>query len=106
MNNYPVFDLDSNDQDSQVTDHPHPPRAGWTVPELARRYRVSEDKVRAWIRSGELAAINTGSARCGKPRWVVMPEALEHFERGRTAAQPKPAPRRRKKSCEIDFFPD
>jgi hypothetical protein len=79
---------------------------GLTVTDVARRYRVSEDKVRAWIRSGELFAINTADALCGKPRWVVPPEALARFERGRQAAQPKPARRRRRLQGVIDFFPD
>jgi hypothetical protein len=73
---------------------------------VARRYRVSPDKVRAWIRRGELAAVNTASALCGKPRFVIAPEALERFERGRQAGPP-PEPRRRMRRQEvIDYFPD
>jgi hypothetical protein len=84
------------------------PEAGLTVRDVAARYRVSPDEVRAWIRRGELAAINTADAKCGKPRFVITPEALERFERGRSAAQPKPAcaPRRRQPRGFIDFFPD
>jgi len=79
---------------------------GLTVADVAKRYRVSPDKVRAWIRRGELAAINTSSAMCGKPRFVILPEALSAFERGRgAAASPKP-PRRRRRSELVDFFPD
>jgi transposase len=81
---------------------------GLTVSELARRYRVGEDRVRGWIRRGEMSAINTADAQCGKPRYVVLPEALELFERGRQAATPdKPAPRRKRRPAGlIDFFPD
>ena len=53
---------------------------GLTVREIARRYRVGEDKVRLWIRRGELRAINTSEALCGRPRWVIPPEALVGFE--------------------------
>jgi hypothetical protein len=86
----------------------NPARArGLTIAEIAERYRVSPDKVRNWIRSGELAALNTSSAACGKPRFVVTPESLANFESGRQAATaPKPAPRRRRKTGGIDFYPD
>jgi hypothetical protein len=67
---------------------------------------VSEEKVRAWIRSGELFAINTADVQCRKPRWVVPPEALNRFELGRKAAQPKPGRRRKRLQGVIDFFPD
>ena len=80
--------------------------AGLTVRDVARRYRVSPDKVRAWIRRGELAAINTASILCGKPRFVIAPEALEHFERGRQAALPPKSPRRRKRRVVTDYYPD
>src|SRR5262249_18149214 len=80
---------------------------GLTVRDVARRYRVGEDKVRSWIRKGELSAINTATNLCGKPRFVVPVEALAEFERRRSAAPPpKPAPRRRMQMTEIDFFPD
>ncbi len=80
--------------------------AGSTTPELARRFRVSEDKVRGWIARGELAAINTATALCGKPRWVVTAESLAAFEQRRAGAQPKPTPRRKKRTAEVDFYPD
>lgn len=80
---------------------------GLTVREVARRYRVSEDKVRAWIRSGELRAINTAAVACGKSRWVIPPEALPEFERRRAAGPTHPAPRRRQRQQgAIDFYPN
>lgn len=81
---------------------------GLTVPEIACRYRVSEDRVRGWIRRGELRAINRRDVRCGRPSWVVPPEALANFERGRQAATPDaPKPTRRRKQTNIvDFYPD
>jgi excisionase family DNA binding protein len=80
--------------------------AGLTVREVARRYRVSPDKVRAWIDRGELAATNTAATLCGRPRWVVPPEALAAFERGRQGGPPPKPPRRRRKPAMIDFYPD
>jgi len=63
---------------------------GITTEEVARRYRVSPDKVRAWVRRGELAAINTSRNRCGKPRYVFTPDALAAFERGHAAQTETP----------------
>lgn len=84
-----------------------PPRPGQTVADVARRYRVSPEKVRGWIKRGELAAINTAKARCGKPRYVILPEALAEFERGRAAATPNaPKPKRRKRTNIVDYYPD
>lgn len=78
-----------------------------TVQEVARRYRVSPDKVRGWITRGELKAINTASALCARPRWVVTPEALRDFERARQGCAPTPkAQRKRREPHLIDFYPD
>ena len=49
---------------------------GLTVPEFCRRYRKGEDAVRAMIARGELVAVNVASTLCGKPRWVITPEAI------------------------------
>jgi hypothetical protein len=74
---------------------------------VAKRYRVGEDKVRAWIKNGEISAINTADRRCGRPRYVVTPEALAEFERCRQAATPNaPTPKRRKRTEETDYYPD
>jgi hypothetical protein len=79
---------------------------GSVVREVARRLRVSEDKIRHWIARGELKAINTATDMCGKPRWVITPEALADFEKKR-AGGPAPKPqRRRRQPAVIDFFPD
>jgi hypothetical protein len=79
---------------------------GHTVRDVARRYRVGEDKVRGWIARGELKAINTATVLCSRPRWVILPEALTEFERRRAGGPPpKPAPRR-KRPVTVDFYPD
>jgi transposase len=79
--------------------------AGLTVRDVARRYRVGEDKVRTWIRHGELRAINTAAVLCGRPRWVVPVESLAEFERRRTGGPPPKPPRRRRRQQLIDYFP-
>jgi hypothetical protein len=81
-----------------------PPPVGLTVAEVAGRYRVSPDKVRAWIARSELKAINTSATLCGKPRFVVLPEHLAAFEQRRAAAPP-PRPPRRKRTTMVDYYP-
>jgi hypothetical protein len=81
---------------------------GLTVPEFARRYRIGKDRVRAMIRRGELAAINTAPHRCGRPRFIITPEAMAAFEQGHAAQADTPKPRRKKRRPKgyIEFFPE
>ena len=79
---------------------------GLTTYDVARCFRVGTDTVRGWIQRGELRAINTAKIKCGKPRWVVTPEALAEFERRRQGGPAeKPKPRRKRRTELIDFYP-
>lgn len=83
------------------------PAHGLTVRETARYLRVSPARVRGWIRSGRLGAVNTADHRCGKPRWVILPEHLRQWAQAHAAAQQaEPAPRRRKRMAIVDYYPD
>lgn len=83
------------------------PARGYTPREVARLLRVNPDRVRGWIKSGQLGAIDTSTNRCGKPRYVILPHHLSEFEQSRRAGNPqKPPPRRRKRSDAIDYYPD
>jgi hypothetical protein len=84
-----------------------PPRTarGLTIRDVAIRYKVGRDKVRAWVRSGQLAAVNVASVVSAKPRWIILPSALAAFE-GRRASGPAPGAPRRRKATGFDFFPD
>jgi excisionase family DNA binding protein len=79
--------------------------SGLTVRDVARRYRVGEDKVRRWIAHGELKAVNTAAALCGRPRWVIMAESLEEFEQRRTGSAPPKTQRTRTRRLPVDFYP-
>lgn len=81
-----------------MTNHDSP--EGLTTPEVARALRVSADKVRAWIRRGELGAINTGTV--DRPRFVVLPRHLEAFEQARRVGPARTARRRRRTG--VDFY--
>lgn len=87
--------------------HPEPagPPRGVQPREVARLFRVSAGKVRGWIARGELAAVNTAAA-CAKPRWVVLPQHLAEFERRRAAGPAPKPPRRKKRTCALDYYPD
>lgn len=83
-----------------------PPKRSLTVNEFAQRYHVGPDKVRGWIRRGELTAINVAASQCRKPRFVITPEATAEFELKRNAGpKPKSKPRQRRKEAAVDYFP-
>jgi excisionase family DNA binding protein len=85
-----------------------PAGAGLTTQDIARRFRVSEEKVRRWIHNGELRAINTATVLSGRPRWVIPPEALTEFEQ-RRAGGPAPKLQRRRKRPKagfVDYYAD
>jgi excisionase family DNA binding protein len=79
---------------------------GYTPRELAKVLRVSPDQIRAWIRSGELAALDTARHRCGKPRFIILQHHLAEFEQRRAVSPPPKPARRRKRTCLVDYYPD
>jgi excisionase family DNA binding protein len=79
---------------------------GLTVRDVARRLRVGEDKVRTWIRNGEMRAVNTAAVLCGRPRWVIPAAALSDFERRRSAGPPPNPARRMRRTAMVDYYPD
>jgi hypothetical protein len=79
---------------------------GYTPNELAKVLRVSPDRIRAWIKAGQLGAIDTSTIRCRRPRYVILPHHLAEFKR-RRAAGPAPKPQhRRRRTALVDFYPD
>jgi hypothetical protein len=77
---------------------------GLTPREVGRRYRVNADRVRNWIRSGALKALDLG--RPGKPRFIVLPSHLADFEQLRQAPTLPARPRRRRRLTVRDYYPD
>ena len=77
-----------------------------TVAEVATRYGTTPHTVGAWIRSGELRAVNVSRSRTAKrPTWRIPPTAIEAFEAAR-APQQQPAvkARKRKTNAEVIAF--
>jgi len=78
-----------------------------TPPQIARMWGVSVEKILAFIRAGQLRAVNGAlPGRNQRPRWLVDVDDLRAFEESRSNQhqQPdasKPAPRaRRRGECE------
>ena len=72
--------------------------------EVAARLRVSVDKVRSWIASGKLRAVNVGDG-LKRPRWRIRESDLAEFEQSRLSQPPpKPARRRRKDPSITEYF--
>jgi hypothetical protein len=67
---------------------------------------VSADKILAWIRSGELPAIDASTKRNGRPRYLVDITELAAFENRRRIDAPKLSrqTKRRPASDVIQFF--
>jgi transposase len=80
------------------------PGSGFTIPQLARRWRKGEDTIRNWIKRGELSAINTADRLCGRPQYRVTPEAVAEFELRRQAATSATKPKRRKRLNVKNYF--
>jgi len=67
-------------------------------PELAKRYGCKPSRVIAWIRSGELVALNLASPGCARPRYRITPEAITAFEQAKSTAPPPPKKSKRYRS--------
>ncbi len=61
-------------------------------PQIAERLGVEPEKVRGWIRRGELVAHNVADRPTGRPRFRVSDEELQKFlDRRATVKPPKQA---------------
>jgi len=58
-------------------------RQKFTVPQLARLWGISTNKIFAFIRSGELRAINLASRTATRPRYSIDKTDIDAFEKSR-----------------------
>jgi hypothetical protein len=79
-------------------------RSKLTPPQIAEQWGISPEKVIAWIRRGELRAINVAERRSGRPRYVVDIDDLEAFEGSRMVSPPARTVRRRRAAKVFEFF--
>jgi hypothetical protein len=85
----------------------NPPLRYRTPPQYAKDIGVDPAKVIAWIKRGELRAMNVATNTNGRPRFRISLEAIVEFEERRSARQPvKPVRRKRKKqeSGFVEYF--
>ena len=75
---------------------PDPRRTKISVPEYAASLGVSVDKVHAFIRNGELRAMNGATKMGGRPRYLIDIKDIESFETRRLVLPEKPVVRRSK----------
>jgi len=68
----------------------------FTPPELAAKWGIDAQKVLAWIRSGELRAIDASTTPGGRRRFLIDVADIASFEERRTV-QPPPTPAERRR---------
>lgn len=69
-----------------------------TPPEIAKRLRVSNQKVLGWIRRAELKAVNVGNGF--RPRYRISPDSFALFLASREVQPPAPHVRRQRRRPE------
>jgi hypothetical protein len=74
------------------------------IRDLCERFAVGEHTVLAWIRLGDLRAIDVSRIRGRRPKWRVSAEALAEFEAARTPAPSPPQPRQKKQAADVITF--
>lgn len=65
--------------------------------EFAARYGIGIHKVLTLITAGVVKAIDCRAPGASRPQWRITPEAIEDFERRRSATPPAAKTRRTKK---------
>lgn len=86
-----------------------PPREYLTPNEYASRLGVKRETVVAWIRAGELRAVNTARSLSVPARYRIAEEAIREFEQQRSGAVQTIPPRAKKTRRErpadwIEYF--
>jgi hypothetical protein len=76
-----------------------------SVPYLAKEWGIATNKITAWIKSGELKAINVATSRDQRPRYLIDRADIEAFERARLVVPEQPPRPRRTRQTEVkDYF--
>lgn len=80
-------------------------KSKFTPPQLAHEWGVSITKVAAFIRSGELRAVNFATpGRNQKPRYLISLADIEAFEKRREFIPVNPLPPVKKKKETKDYY--
>ena len=73
-------------------------------PAYAKRLGVDPIKVLAWIKRGELRAINVATATTGRPRYRIPLDAICEFEQRRSETATTKAAKRKKNHRDDSFI--
>jgi hypothetical protein len=73
-----------------------------TPPQVAARFKISVEKVHAWIRSGQLCASNLATKSSGRPRYAIDERDLERFIASRAVVPRTKISRRSRKPPKRD----
>lgn len=76
----------------------------YSIREIRERYGVGEHTVLAWVRRGELRAIDVSRKPGGRPKWRITQEALDAFEAHRTPTPPPSRAKRRRPAGVIEYY--
>lgn len=71
-------------------------RTKFTPPELAARWGIDPAKILAWIKSGEIRAIDACTVQGGRPRYLIDQHDVFVFEEAREVIPACPPPRARR----------
>lgn len=64
-----------------------PTKQKMTPPQVARLWGINPDKVVAWIKSGELRAIDASTRPGGRPRYLIDVADIRAFETRRLVSE-------------------
>lgn len=73
-----------------------------TPPAIAKQLHVDVARVRAWIRRGELRAVDLSEPGTTRPRFRVAPQWLDEFLGGKSVVAPPK--RRRKRKDDFRYY--
>jgi len=75
-----------------------------TPPQLARELGIRPGKVLAWVRAGELTAVDMAQNRGGRPRYRIARRAVDAFLAARAVVPRATTPRRRRRDQGITEY--
>jgi hypothetical protein len=73
-------------------------------PAVGRLLNIKPAKVLAWVKSGQLSAVNVAERPGGRPRWRISRDSLDLFLATRANRAPVKAVRRRRAVEVQEFF--
>jgi hypothetical protein len=99
-----VANADAKAEASRAAEKLRATESAMTPPQVAKRWRVSSDKVLAFVKKGELKAFNVALSEHGRPRFRVLIDDVLDFEQRRTVKQKSKTRRQRNRRSDVIHF--